>query len=136
MSLPGDENPNPQWQRSEPQWTSGSPLGEPEWQREPAPTWQAPPGSRYAGWVPPPRTPGQAVAALILGIVGLVLCPIVGSILALVFGYMGKREIDASGGRLGGRGIALSGIVLGWVGLAVWGLLVALAILGALVTAS
>src|SRR3954447_21394134 len=32
MSLPGDENPNPQWQRPEggweqPQWQSGSPLG-------------------------------------------------------------------------------------------------------------
>jgi hypothetical protein len=150
--LPGDENPNPQWQRREeeprPQWSSGNPLGEQpdeqpawqhqppssEWQREPQAHFQAAPGSQYAGWVPPPRTPGQAYAALFLGIVGIVLCPLVGSVLGLVFGYMAKSEIDRSGGQLGGRGIAIAGIVLGWVGLAIWGLLVALVVIGALAT--
>jgi hypothetical protein len=36
-------------------------------------------------------------------------------ILALVFGYVGKSQIDASGGRQTGRGMAVAGIVLGWV---------------------
>lgn len=57
-----------------------------------------------------PRT-GLAVAALVLGIVGLLLCwiPVVGSILAilaLIFGIVAVR-------RPAGRGMATTGIVLG-----------------------
>ena len=53
----------------------------------------------------------MAIAALVLGIVGFFP-------LALVFGYMGRNQIDRSGGRQGGRGLAVAGIVLGWVGVA------------------
>ena len=53
----------------------------------------------------------MAIASLVLGIVGF--WP-----LALVFGYVGKGQIDRSGGREGGRGLAIAGIVLGYVGLA------------------
>ena len=90
--------------------------------RQPKPEWQQPPppAQQYPGWVPPPRTPGQAYAALILGIVGLVLCPILPSILALVFGYMARGEIRRSGGQLGGSGVALAGLILGWVGIGIW----------------
>jgi hypothetical protein len=42
------------------------------------------------------------------------LC-LIGGILALVFGYVGRRQIDESGGTQGGRGMAIAGIVLGWV---------------------
>jgi hypothetical protein len=41
-----------------------------------------------------------------------------GSILALVFGYVAKKQIDRSGSRQTGRGMAVAGIVLGWVGVA------------------
>jgi hypothetical protein len=68
-------------------------------------------------WQPPPPTSGAATAALILGILGLVLCTPICSPLALVYGYRARREIDASGGRIGGRGNAVAGIVMGWVGL-------------------
>jgi peptidoglycan/LPS O-acetylase OafA/YrhL len=61
-----------------------------------------------------PTTNGFAVASLVLGIAGFLLC-FVGGILALVFGYKARREIDASGGRQTGRGMAVAGIVLGWV---------------------
>ena len=57
---------------------------------------------------------------MILGIVGLVLCPILPSILALVFGYMARGEIRRSGGQLGGSGVALAGLILGWVGIGIW----------------
>ena len=57
---------------------------------------------------------GFAIASLVLGIVWAMG---IGSILALVFGYMGKSQIDESGGRETGRSMALAGIVLGWVGL-------------------
>lgn len=59
-------------------------------------------------------TNGHAIAALVLGIGGFVICGI-GAILALVFGYQAKREIDASGGAQKGRGMAVAGIVLGWL---------------------
>jgi uncharacterized protein DUF4190 len=132
MSLPGDENPNPQWQ-------SGSPLGgdaekeqpPPAWQQRPPaePIWQqAPPQWQQgaqpdAGWVAPPRTPGQAYAAMILGIVGLFpVCPVILSIVGLILGIVAKNEIDRSGGQLGGRGIAMAGIILSAVGIALYAL--------------
>jgi hypothetical protein len=74
-------------------------------------------------------TNGFAVAALVLGILGPVAC--VAWILALVFGYVGRNQIDASGGRQVGRGMATAGIVLGWV----WGGLV-VAYIGAVVIAA
>jgi len=70
------------------------------------------------------QTAGKATAALVLGILGLVLIPIIPSILAIVFGNAAKREIDASGGTLGGRGSASAGVVLGWVALALWALFI------------
>lgn len=42
----------------------------------------------------------------------------IGSILALVFGYVAKGQIDRSAGRQTGRGLAIAGIVLGWIGVA------------------
>ncbi len=61
------------------------------------------------------ETNGFAVASLVLGIVWVMG---IGSILALVFGYIAKGQIDASGGRQTGRGMAIAGIVLGWIGVA------------------
>lgn len=63
--------------------------------------------------LPTQRTNGLAIASLVLGILWLYW---VGSILALVFGYTAKAQIDRSGGAEGGRGLAIAGIVLGWVG--------------------
>jgi Domain of unknown function (DUF4190) len=59
-------------------------------------------------------TNGFAVAALVLGILGFVACGIP-AVLALVFGYKARKQIDASGGVQAGRGMAKAGIVLGWV---------------------
>jgi hypothetical protein len=42
----------------------------------------------------------------------------VGSFLAVVYGFMARRAIERSGGRVGGGGIAVMGIVLGSIGLA------------------
>src|SRR5690349_9936515 len=82
-----------------------------------------PPPPNHGNWGPPPQqTSGNATAALVLGICGLVICPIVCSILALVFAGKAYSEIDYSGGRLGGRGMAQAGKILGWVGLGLWGL--------------
>lgn len=66
---------------------------------------------------PPPRasTNGMAVASLVLGILWLWW---LGSVLALVFGYIARRQIDSAEHAAGGRGLAVAGIVLGWVGVA------------------
>jgi hypothetical protein len=55
-------------------------------------------------------TNGMAVAALVCGILGIF-------VLAMIFGYIGRRQIDESHGHYGGRGMATAGIVLGWIGL-------------------
>lgn len=57
----------------------------------------------------------MAVASLVLGIIWIYW---VGSVLALVFGYTAKSQIDKSGGQETGRGMATAGIVLGWIGVA------------------
>jgi hypothetical protein len=89
--------------------------------------------SDWQAWQQQPPTSGAATAALVLGICGLVVCPFVCSILALVFGYRARDEIDSSGGQLGGRSSAVAGIVLGWVGigLVVAGLALVLLVLAA-----
>jgi hypothetical protein len=102
--LPGDENPNPQWQRPS--------QDEPRWQQQ-NPQWQ-----------PSPPTPGKAIASLVLSIVGILFCPYVFSVLGLVFGYMARGEIKRAGGALGGEGLALAGIIISWGGLAVWTLFI------------
>ena len=71
----------------------------------------------------------MAVASLVLGII--TLCGI-GSILAVIFGYIGKGQIDRSGGTQSGRGLAIAGIVLGWVGIGFLVLFIVLAIVGAI----
>ena len=68
------------------------------------------------GYQPTPRTNGLAIASLVLGIAQIFLC-IIGGILALVFGYISRRQIDESGGTQGGRGMAIAGIILGWIGI-------------------
>lgn len=74
---------------------------------------------------PSQKMNGFAIASLVLGIVWLYG---VGSILALVFGYMAKGQIDGSGGRETGRGMATAGIVLGWIGVGILILIVIVAI--------
>ncbi|MGY2083456.1 DUF4190 domain-containing protein [Blastococcus sp. SYSU DS0539] len=123
---------------------AGDPYGRPApaaWGQEQAPYAGYPPAGGYPGPPPPPgsgyprpygqpyggypyappqRTNGMAIASLVLGILWLYW---VGSILALVFGYTAKRQIQERGES--GSGMATAGIVLGWigVGLLVLGLL-------------
>lgn len=81
----------------------------PQYPTDPPPPHGSPPPQQYVQQ----RTNGFAVASLVLGILWLFW---VGSILALVFGYIAKSQVDGAGGAQGGRGLAIAGIVLGWVG--------------------
>jgi hypothetical protein len=101
----------------------------------PAPPGYPPPPPPYPppGYAPPygETTNGFAIASLVLGILGGVAC--FGWILALVFGYLAKSQIDASRGMQRGRGMAIAGIVLGWV----WGALgIAYLVLAVILSAS
>ena len=62
-----------------------------------------------------PPNPSNAVTALVLGILGIVLCPLLGPV-AWVLGRKGEQEVDAAGGAVGGRGMATAGKVLGIIG--------------------
>ena len=73
------------------------------------------------------KTNGLAIAALVLGIVWIYW---IGSILALVFGYVAKSQIEQSEGRETGLGMAIAGIVLGWVGIGTLVLALLLLMLG------
>jgi hypothetical protein len=73
----------------------------------PAGPWPAGP---YAG-LPPRATNGLAVASLVLGILWVYW---VGSLLALVFGYVALIQIRER--NQGGHGLAVAGVVLGWIG--------------------
>jgi hypothetical protein len=61
----------------------------------------------------PASTNGFAVASLVVGLLWLLW---VGSVLALVFGFVAKRQIRERG--QSGDGIATAGIVLGSIGVA------------------
>jgi hypothetical protein len=76
------------------------------------------------------KTNGYAIASLVLSLLGL--CGI-GSILAIVFGNMAKKEIAISGE--GGAGLAKAGIIIGWIGAVFVGIYVAVVII-ALISAS
>ena len=62
-----------------------------------------------------PTTSGMAIASMVLGILWIYW---IGSIVALVLGYLALREIRQNPQRIEGRGLAIAGIVLGWVGMA------------------
>jgi hypothetical protein len=63
------------------------------------------------------NTEGLAVAALIMGIVGFLFWCVmpVSGVLAVIFGYMGRRKITESNGALEGDSFCTAGIILGFV---------------------
>lgn len=64
------------------------------------------------------RRSGLATASLVLGILGVTcLLPLVGAVLAIVFGIIASAKISQSRGLMTGQGRATAGIVLGAAGL-------------------
>jgi Domain of unknown function (DUF1707)/Domain of unknown function (DUF4190) len=82
---------------------------------------------------PPVSTNSLARASLVLGVaefftMGLTAIP------AIICGHMAKREMRQTGQR--GDGLATSGLVLGYMAVIFWGILIALSIVGAVITAT
>jgi len=101
-------------------------------------TADLPAGAMPAVWPvpvyqPPASTNSLARASLVLGIaefftMGLTAIP------AIICGHMAKREMRQTGQR--GDGLATSGLVLGYMAVIFWGILIALSIVGAVISAS
>lgn|SRR5215203_960975 len=82
-----------------------------------------------ASYSAPPVQHPQATLALILGILGLAVCPFVG-IAALLIGNKARKQINAAPGQFTGRGMATAGFVMGIVSVALVVLMVLIVILG------
>ena len=79
----------------------------------PVPPPQAYAATQYPGPPQSPKTNGMAIASLVLGILWFAG---VGAVLAVIFGFVGRKKIEESQGRQTGGGLAIAGIVLGIVG--------------------
>lgn len=102
----GQPDPAGQYPPQQPQ----NPYGAPAYPQQPY--GQQPYGQPYGQ---PVGTNGKAIASLILGICGLVLCGLFG-IAAIVVGGNARREMAGTG--QAGHGFALAGVVMGWISVA------------------
>lgn len=73
----------------------------------------SPPATTYVQ-AAPRQTSGLAIASLVLSIIWVLG---LGSLLAVIFGFVARKDIKRSAGLKGGDGLAVAGIVIGIVGL-------------------
>ena len=119
------------WQAADGKWYPPAPQP----QQPPAPPGYGAPQPAYyapAG----PKNDGMSIAALVCGISAiptLFLCGIgiVPAILGVVFGVIGKKKVEQSGGALQGRGMALAGAICGAVAIGLFLIWLLLVVIGA-----
>lgn len=94
----------------------------------PPPAYGAPAGYAAGGYAygPVPANNTLAVVSLVLGIVGLVVIPFLGSIGAVITGHMARKQIRERGE--GGDGMAIGGLITGYLGVVIY-LLIGLAVI-------
>jgi hypothetical protein len=64
----------------------------------------------------PPKTEGLAIAALVLGLVGIVFCfGALSGIPAIICGHIGRSRIRSANGALEGGGLAMAGLIMGYI---------------------
>jgi len=56
-----------------------------------------------------------AIVSLVSAILGFTFVPIIGTIVALITGYMARSETRSIPPRASGDGMATAGIIMGWV---------------------
>ncbi|MCX6509539.1 MAG: DUF4190 domain-containing protein [Actinobacteria bacterium] len=127
------------WMAADGKWYPPAPPAPPVPPAPPAPpappTFQAPGAPpAYYPQATGPKNDGMSIAGLVCGISGLatlVLCGIglIPAILGVVFGIIGMKKVDASGGALKGRGMALAGAICGAVAIGLFVLYIVIVIL-------
>ena len=131
---PSEPQWNPQSAGTPPPSSGGEPsygqpgYGQPGYGQQPY--GQPPPGyppgpGAPGGYGVPQKTSPLAIVSLVLGIVGICCSQVfVLGIGAIVTGFIGRNQINQSGGQLKGGGMALAGMILGALGvvlgLAIW----------------
>lgn len=66
----------------------------------------------------PQETSTWAIVSLIGGIVSFIFAPFIGAVVGVIAGYIAKKEIRESNGRLSGEGLATGGLIISWVNIA------------------
>jgi len=56
-----------------------------------------------------------AIVSLVSAILGFTLAPVIGTIVALITGYMARSETRSIPARASGDGLATAGIIMGWI---------------------
>lgn len=56
-----------------------------------------------------------AIVSLISGILGFTLVPVIGTVVALITGYMARNETRSLPPKASGDGLATAGIIMGWI---------------------
>lgn len=104
-----------------PELTGGTML--PAYSQNP---YGAPYAQPYQGYVAPPGNSGLAIASMVCGIVGVIMCYFCGlaGIAAVICGHMALNQINQAPVPIGGRGMAIAGLILGylWIGCTVLGI--------------
>ena len=106
-------------------------TGPPHTQGPPPPPGGPVPPPGYYPQVPRPApTEGMAIASFVMGIGGILVCPLVFGVLAVVFGYIARGHIRESGGHMQGDSFATAGIILGFIQI---GIVVLIALIWAII---
>ena len=114
-----DVPPAPQPPEQPAQPVAAQPAANPYAQPSSTPYGQAggaPYGSPSYSGTPQEKTNVLAIVALSLGIAGLTILPLLGSIGGIITGHMSLGQIKRTGEK--GRPLGLTGLILGYVGLA------------------
>lgn len=56
-----------------------------------------------------------AIVSLVSAILGFTIAPVIGTIVALITGYMARNETRSIPPKASGDGLATAGIIMGWV---------------------
>lgn len=110
------------WQAADGKWyppAAPQPPQPPSYQPPLAPPGYGAPQPGYYPQNAGPKNDGMSIAALVCGIVGIVLVfcwvGVILGILGLIFGIIGMKKVERSNGMLKGRGMALAGAICGGV---------------------
>ena len=100
----------------QPQYPDQYTQQSPPYQPTPQPQYSAPMYAAPAPYLPPQN--GVGIAALILGILGLVACGLFTSVPGIICGHIGVKKADR--GEADNRGMAMAGMIMGYIGTGLW----------------